>query len=588
MTSYLNNDVTKTYIKPATAGSLNLKKQSNNKSQKLVSVLFEGKDYNKILQNLNEKKITLSDVSSVGKAVYQFLLEGTIQDNPEALNTLNILSKKNNFICQEKLIQIFRSHIEQVSGEPINIPGLCRGLSLLYLYYQFTNRENDFFDGIESILKSDRKSRKKMKSFCNDCLFLQNTFDCFLTQSNSVRALQTVSERLEIKNMISLFNFSSYFQYDKKNNTFPFLIETLSEILKEMPEKQKGILISGYDHVITIFYKSGYCFFYDSNDIIRLQPFSFDLQNRQKTLEALVFNIDFAFRGQLIKMKNNEKKPLSLSLEVLMTDSEKGTLSDFSMIKKKLEKSLYPKATLSMPLSKNFVGKQPIHMAAQIGSSQIISMIKKNPDLIDIHDKKYPTPLTLAVLNEQLSTIRILHENGSNLNVYSSFGRTPLMHATYQNKIGSLKTLIELGVDVNEKNKEGLTALILAARNNKITPMQILIAAKAKIDLSDDEGSTPLIHAIKYGKLQAVKALIRFGADIHKTDNHNCSPLEHAALEGHVDIYLELIRCGAKENKEIRVKMMTGLQQKLERAYRKRILHIQEKISQLKRERFRS
>lgn len=102
------------------------------------------------------------------------------------------------------------------------------------------------------------------------------------------------------------------------------------------------------------------------------------------------------------------------------------------------------------------------------------------------------TSLSLAVLNDNAETIKLIAKAGGDLDQVSSNGESQVYVAASLGKINALKQLINSGADVNLANKQGLTPLHAAVTANKADSVTVLIKAGADVNATSNKGLTPL------------------------------------------------------------------------------------------------
>ncbi len=118
------------------------------------------------------------------------------------------------------------------------------------------------------------------------------------------------------------------------------------------------------------------------------------------------------------------------------------------------------------------------------------------------------TPFFRAALSADVTTMKLLLENGADPKIETEEGTTPLMAAaginwvvaqTYTESDDSIleavKLCLELGADINHQNSMGLAAIHGAANRGSDNVIQFLADHGAKLDLKDKEGRTPYVWA---------------------------------------------------------------------------------------------
>ncbi len=192
--------------------------------------------------------------------------------------------------------------------------------------------------------------------------------------------------------------------------------------------------------------------------------------------------------------------------------------------------------------------------------------------------------LSIACMNEQINTVKlliekgcdvnekdhngktILHEmcrkgnvditkllinNGAKLNEQSNTGKTELFYGIEpikENSIEIIKILLKNGANINVKDKnEGTLIHKLAGEQNKEQEsqklMRLLIIKGAKIDEIDKYGYTPLMNICYFhDNLEMIKLLIKNGANPEKVDKQNKRAINLACANNQTKIVKYLMR----------------------------------------------
>ncbi len=154
------------------------------------------------------------------------------------------------------------------------------------------------------------------------------------------------------------------------------------------------------------------------------------------------------------------------------------------------------------------------------------------------------TPLTQAVLDDDVRLVKKLLAEGEEVNRTNKFGLTPLMLAASRGNKDMVDALLAENADVNLKGWAGLTALHWACSSDHDAPdiLKALIKSGANVNTKEDNGPTPVIRAALKGKFGAVQILQSAGAAF-------TNDLVYSSAFGQLDIVKERLKAGANVNK---------------------------------------
>ena len=161
------------------------------------------------------------------------------------------------------------------------------------------------------------------------------------------------------------------------------------------------------------------------------------------------------------------------------------------------------------------------HRGRLSARNELLQMLKKNRDLVNMRDISGKTPLMIACLNYGTNANReiidILLENDANINDIGRCGNTSLMMAltrlTHHNK--TIKLLLDNDADVNIANNNGYYPLTVAVRGripNKKEVVELLLDNMHDIDIPDKHGHTMMMLSDEYN---IINLLLDHGANIN-------------------------------------------------------------------------
>ena len=171
-------------------------------------------------------------------------------------------------------------------------------------------------------------------------------------------------------------------------------------------------------------------------------------------------------------------------------------------------------------------GDCPIHHAAYNGQDEIARNLLHAGAQVDRLDKEGWTALGLAVMQNHLSTVKVLLDGGADSAVFSnSDGQTPLHIAVQEQNADMVAALVEAGADIEARNSRGLTPLHWSALIDSRAAMLALLQLGAEVHEKSARGkSTPLHYACQNGHLDAADLLLRRGADETALDKNGKTP----------------------------------------------------------------
>jgi len=154
------------------------------------------------------------------------------------------------------------------------------------------------------------------------------------------------------------------------------------------------------------------------------------------------------------------------------------------------------------------MGREAIHVAAQMGHSDVVKwMISKHVEL-GATDNFGVTPLHLAAQNNDVKTMEIILAHRPKCLDVDQFQETPLHWAATKGSTDAVKLLIKKGSPVDP--------------------------------CSHPECATPLIRAAYNGQRETVQALLDLGANLHSRTSDGSNALHQACYMNHVDV-IELL-----------------------------------------------
>ncbi|UKZ83099.1 hypothetical protein TrVFT333_010902 [Trichoderma virens FT-333] len=188
-------------------------------------------------------------------------------------------------------------------------------------------------------------------------------------------------------------------------------------------------------------------------------------------------------------------------------------------------------------------GSMPLHIAAEYGSAEAITMLlpKYKPQIND-HDAYGQTALLIAIYKKKWDIAEILLANFADPKADHRGGYTPLLGAVLGEENNIVEKLLEAKVDVNVADEDGYSPLHLAVSRDNHSIVKKLLEAHAKLDAVNElNGLTPLHIAVRSGFEEMVNTLLKGGASTGLLDHLDFSPLQYALYCGHLKIMFALV-----------------------------------------------
>ena len=162
----------------------------------------------------------------------------------------------------------------------------------------------------------------------------------------------------------------------------------------------------------------------------------------------------------------------------------------------------------------------PLYHAARLGFRDLAEhLIAEHPEHLNARAGRGKTAMHVAAEAGNTDILSLLFEHRVDVDIRDENGSTPLHYAPYGGRLDTGQYLLDRGVDINAQDKQGLTPLFDAARGGHVEFAEMLLERGAIIDFRNGQGRTPLIQAVmEEGKIQVVRLLLKHGADVNARD----------------------------------------------------------------------
>eukprot|EP01083_Nonionella_stella_P034398 94145_1 len=194
-----------------------------------------------------------------------------------------------------------------------------------------------------------------------------------------------------------------------------------------------------------------------------------------------------------------------------------------------------------------YMYRDALHAAAETDNAEVIHALFEHPQINVNIDVKGAKPLTIALQEGNLNSIRALLSRPDCVRNALGMNNVPALEiAAKSNEEGACIFLEDKSVDVNVcKEKYGTTPLQYACSRGSNRFVKLMITRGARLNTSDRYGNTPLIDAARAGHLAVVNSLL----DTHRVDVSAQNSARHSAkfvakYNGHMDIVRVLTEHG--------------------------------------------
>jgi ankyrin repeat protein len=169
-----------------------------------------------------------------------------------------------------------------------------------------------------------------------------------------------------------------------------------------------------------------------------------------------------------------------------------------------------------------------LHEAARTGDDESVRRLLIEGHVINPLDKQDKTPLCVAVENNQLTTARILVNNGGKVNVPLTAPHTILFAAVKYGSIEMTQLILDANAKWDARDEKGRTAMHYAATRPTNGMCSELFFRGLYVDDADDDGFTPFLYSIQEGTTYALDWLVDHGANPMAKTNRGETALDVA------------------------------------------------------------
>lgn len=238
------------------------------------------------------------------------------------------------------------------------------------------------------------------------------------------------------------------------------------------------------------------------------------------------------------------------------------------------------------PSVKDISGRTCLHYITENGRDDllisILSYLKSHGEIdiinkiIDSQDNDSISPLLLAIINNHVSSVKILLDYNANgfpkqndlkpmylpLNVACKFGNLKIVELLLHQFGSSQKAKNEnLLINSSQCNAEGLLPLHIVASSGNFNLVPLLLEYGADINQIDKLNKwSSIFYSVFTNDSNMTKTLIDYGADFNLKDEDGFDPLYYAIFEGNISVFnilLESMRLKKSEEKAVNKKVIS-------------------------------
>jgi len=188
-------------------------------------------------------------------------------------------------------------------------------------------------------------------------------------------------------------------------------------------------------------------------------------------------------------------------------------------------------------------GNTPLSSAVQNGNITSVKMLLDAGADVNAKNRNGDMPIHLA---PSVAMLQLLLEHGAQVNTPDRFGQTPLFHAAFNAAADQVECLLKHGAEVNRADNTGVTALDICLQGKvNIKALSLLLDAGADVNAATNEGKRPLHFAARSGSAEAATLLIAKGAEVKAGMQNGNTPLHFASS---VEVARVLLDHGAEVN----------------------------------------
>ncbi|XP_031337545.1 transient receptor potential channel pyrexia isoform X2 [Photinus pyralis] len=190
--------------------------------------------------------------------------------------------------------------------------------------------------------------------------------------------------------------------------------------------------------------------------------------------------------------------------------------------------------------------KSPLHYAVQSLAADCVKELLEAGAIPNTPQVYTEAPLHVAAALGSTEIIKLLIKHGAAVTVQCGLEKTTALHLVAEDdNVESARLLLDAGAHIMAVNKKLQTPLHLATLSQSTETLQLLLSRGANPNVTDINGRTPLHGAIaKASRCECIRFLLNAGANVNASDAFGYTPLHLAALNEYSQFVMMLINHG--------------------------------------------
>ena len=174
-------------------------------------------------------------------------------------------------------------------------------------------------------------------------------------------------------------------------------------------------------------------------------------------------------------------------------------------------------------------------------------LAKKGSVDFNIKDSKGWSPIHRAIVTGHVEIMKLLiyKSKGADLNTSSCSEHTPLTYAILKENLEIVEELIKSGADVDKEDDYGWTPLTMAIHKGNQEITKLLTREAVNPNFFDSKNWTPITSAIEEENLEIMKLLVENGADVNIHDRNGGTAFHETIIRKYTKMFNYFLDNGA-------------------------------------------